>query len=440
MTKNLFHYQANLTSKELGTALASLVGVGPICGFSTAEIVIDTQQSLVNLTSVGGDLLKRYSSIQQGEYPIKNICITKDGIVYVSDQDTIQVPIVNSFDTSNTNTYNEVIVLAKHTRIEEPIDNPVVFEAYLNPSSSFSFKEYYNNSIKAFSDNFIIGEDLPENDGEYSFTSLEDKVRSLLTTHFDDSSIIIGVYGNDFSIVPYNSIWPTPINYTAYTDSLLKGGLSIFNEFFKGIGTNTLKGYMDAYSNKLADRLYKEIRLKILPAGTIILWSGTRETIPEGWQEYTPASGRYVMGNATNIRLGNTPILDDIGETFDDTGWSNFQINISANNLPRHYHALGVKGTRVKNEGEEDPMPASYSKSSGMPTGGSETEWNERGVNRTTGYILSSPNYTLSSMRDEDSILSQAGQGIQNKETLTLNMIPPTVSLIYIIKLPEVLE
>lgn len=434
MAKNLFHYQANLTSKDLGTALASLVGVGPVCGFSTPEIIIGSQL-LIRLTSAEGDLLKRYSSLQVGESPIKHICITRDGTIYANDQDIIEIPILNTL----TN-YSEVIVLAKHTRISEPIDNPVTLEAYLNPSNDFSFKTYFQKSVNAIPDDFVIGETLPTGSSEYSFTYLESKVKELLGTYFDDSTILIGVYGTDFSIVPYNSIWPTQVNYTAYLDSLLKGGLGVINQFFNGIGTNTLKGYMDAYGNKLADRLYKEIRLKILPAGTIILWSGTRDTIPEGWQEYTPASGRYVMGNATNIRLGNTPILKSVEETFDDTGWSNFQVSINAENLPKHYHALGVKGTQVRNEGEEDPMPASYSKSSGMPTGGSETEWIDRGVNRTTGYILSSPNYTLSNIRDEDSILGQAGQGIQNKETLTLNMIPPTVSLIYIIKLPENLE
>ena len=42
------------------------------------------------------------------------------------------------------------------------------------------------------------------------------------------------------------------------------------------------------------------------PTGTVILWTGTPETIPAGWIKYTPAEGRFIRGVPSGGEVGSS--------------------------------------------------------------------------------------------------------------------------------------
>jgi hypothetical protein len=69
-----------------------------------------------------------------------------------------------------------------------------------------------------------------------------------------------------------------------------------------------------------------------IPAGLIAAWSQAAATIPSGWQRFTPADGRMLVGDGTTFGVGYT-----VGQTI-GSSWSH------AHTAADHTHSLGAAG------------------------------------------------------------------------------------------------
>lgn len=92
-------------------------------------------------------------------------------------------------------------------------------------------------------------------------------------------------------------------------------------------------GKLDA-KNGLFNWPLDDLAQEILPAGTILIWSGVVADIPKGWQLCDGTNGtpdlraRFVMGGGGSINVGTTG------------GNLNFTLSLTESNLPAHTHSL----------------------------------------------------------------------------------------------------
>ena len=92
----------------------------------------------------------------------------------------------------------------------------------------------------------------------------------------------------------------------------------------------------------------------VVPIGSIMLWDDS--TPPNGWEVYTAAQGRFVMGYIPNgINIYNNPkqgnldwktVLENIKDTYDPAApghnVSAYTFYIGGTDLPLHQHAVAV--------------------------------------------------------------------------------------------------
>lgn len=225
--KTLFQYGSQLNSRDLNLALASLIGVGPICGFNEASI----QGNILKISSsenasisgiykhVMWDRVKsRFINQQEAggnQDPIYHGCIARDGYMYLDTLKDLQVLISN-----NKSVNHEVLLFAKHIAVSDPVDNPVTLVAYFNTSSDSFYSNYYLPQLSGNIDLLYNTEASGIN-----FQNLEDAAFKAIPENSltKEDSVLIGIYGTGFntgssiqerfSIVPYNGEFPVKLSY-----------------------------------------------------------------------------------------------------------------------------------------------------------------------------------------------------------------------------------
>lgn len=104
---------------------------------------------------------------------------------------------------------------------------------------------------------------------------------------------------------------------------------------------------------------------KVLPVGSIILWDGDGN-IPDGWQIYTAAQGRYVIGVSPTNGVGvieegvqNVLITTSKFKTAGSTGGAAY-VQLQSQNLPAHQHLMSVVKTKIGDNAFGSVAPVSW--------------------------------------------------------------------------------
>lgn len=234
--KTLFEYGSQLNSRDLNLALASLIGVGPICGFN--EVKIDGNLLKVLSTEIGQssgiyrhlfwDKVKSrfVNQLEDGGNiaQIQHACIARDGYMYIDDTPDLQIHIQNSKVVNN-----EVLLFAQHIAVSDPVDNPVNLVAYYNISTTSFYQNFYLPQLTGDLTLFYSNSGNPD----ISFKKLEDQAFVSIPSSnvVKENSVLIGIYGTgfngntntqeNFSIVPYNGEFPTKISYNVLVHQYL---------------------------------------------------------------------------------------------------------------------------------------------------------------------------------------------------------------------------
>lgn len=448
--KTYFKYEGIIKSKEAAEAIAAPSGLGPFCGFGSASI--NGNKLVVSPQGVSGSkyaniikdrIMARYmaKASEDGELPDINFgCISRDGYIFISDEQTLTIENIQGTQGST----EEVLLFAVHTTISEPVDNPVDFVAYWNESSE-SFYDLFKKSTDIYYP--ILEENRNPNvltndsysDYNMTFSNLLEMVETACPYYSNNknSVVLIGIYGKgtdamtkrneNFSIVPYQGKFQE-IPYTTATHSMMKESIKRTEQNNNGFpvvdesgNKLNIKQYIDAQLEALRKEFADSLSTANLPIGSIILWES--DVIPEGWAEYTKASGRIVIGyQAGGIQIGNEVMLQNVGDYYTPSN-GNFVINIKGDDLPKHRHALGVSnGTQDDANKWQNVRPQSFQNRETGLNGDHGRGTPTKGIQN--GAIVVSWNLLGESFINETSV-----------ETLTIEKLPPTITLRYIQKI-----
>lgn len=365
MNRIYFNYEEALKSKSLVEAISLENGFGPFCGFGSHTInnnSIEITPEPSNTLDVDkgfykamyADIHSRIVShrIHTGNIPYINFgCVSKDGYIFVSGESKISIPIEGSKGVNS-----DVIVIAIHTPIEEPVENPISFRAFWSQSAT-SFYEIYKKSLDI---NYPQLKDkrsfnTSEISLEYSFDKLESLVRSAIESlvKWSDSTMsLIGIYGvgNDmmnqgaqenYRIIPYNSQFPLN-TFNTIKESQIKDNLEVLK---KSIGTlpeayENLVAYIEALVKAKVETPNTTQVNQALPKGSIILWYGGQSNIPYGWELCDGGTSVNDPGFSKPNLMGKVVVGLSTGTTYNTPGATGGRetVELNENNLPSHRH------------------------------------------------------------------------------------------------------
>lgn len=450
--KTYFKYEGIIKSKEAAEAIAAPSGLGPFCGFGSANIngnqlVISPQGSTSNKYAnvIKDKILARYMTkvAEDGELPDINFgCISRDGYVFISDESSMTIE--NILGTQGST--EEVLLFAVHTVISEPVDNPVEFVAYWNESSQ-SFYDLYKKSVDVYypiadeKRTPSIMDDVYQNP-DISLNNLLSVVETACPYYKNNkrTSVLIGIYGNgtdamtkrneNFAIVPYQGKFQE-LPFTTATYSSIKESIKRTEQINTGFpitGTDgtrqNIKQYIDAEIEKVRKEFANSLSTANLPIGSIILWES--DVIPDGWAEYTKASGRMVLGyQAGGIQVGDDTLLQNVGDFYTPTS-GGYLIKIKGDDLPKHRHSVGLGRFAYDNDNEAH--------------GCTIRNYNLRdtSLNGQVGnYTTNAPGQIAQNGAVETSwnLIGESYTTEVTKDTLSLEKLPPTITLRYIQKI-----
>lgn len=409
--KVYFNYGSRISSKEISEAIGLIPGPGPICGFGSATIngsSLDIypygygDEGSANTDSydplryqIRDTIFSHRLSCREDADPTDynvNFCfINKDGILYRSGDQVLHLEIegVNSRETK------EVLLFAEHNYVEEAVQNQPILRAFWN-SSSFNFYDLYKKSLDNY---YPIARDLrkaniakdndPAYNGKITYKGLIDKVESICEIYRKNQKnmVFLGVYGEgfnsldnnkkeNFALIPYMGKFPSTVNYNQRIHSYLTESIQRLENFVGysevdsqlndlGKPFKSLAEYVEYLVNQKIKGIKTLIDGSVLAPGSIILFEG--ENIPAGWEEYSKAKGRIVVGYTEGgIRIdtpsGNTQELTTVGSIYNpDETYGTWSIKISGKDIPKHYHSVGLgKGRQEHGDERFNIMPANY--------------------------------------------------------------------------------
>lgn len=475
--KVYFNYGSRISSKEISEAIGLTPGPGPVCGFGSVAIngnSLDVypygygDEGSANINTfdplryqIRDRILSHRLSCKEDADPTDynvNFCfINKDGILYRSGAQVLHIDIegVNSGETK------EVLLFAEHNYVEEAVQNQPIIRAFWN-DSNFRFYDLYKRSTDTYypisisSRKATISKDNdPAYNGNITYKTLIDNVESACETYRRNQKnmVFLGVYGEgfdllnnnnleNFSIVPYNGIFPLEVRYNQNIHSYLTESIGRLENFvgYKYIDTkqdkdgnpfNNLAKYVE---NLIEDRI-KSIKdlidSSILAPGSIILFDG--ENIPIGWEDYSKASGRIVIGYkeggiplynpSTGIKSNELTTVGSVYNPLEEYG--TYSIKIKGSDLPKHFHGIGLKLGRQDNDQDAySVMACNYSdRSKGWNGDAPDHDYNPVGGVQD-GTVISSANLTVPIDYTSES----------SKDELILSKLPPSITLRYIRK------
>jgi hypothetical protein len=434
--KSFFDFMSEIKSSDLALAIGAPMGAGPFCGFGSA-VINEGQLNVYPYPTYTNDRANRikdrvvaHSFHQPNSTEGNKInfgCISRDSQIYINTDSVLQVPI-----QGEKSTFNEVFLFAVHTKVEDPIENPVNFVAYWN-NSSISFYRLHKESediyypLTSSSRTPVLSDHDVINDSKFTYEYLESAVRSCCPSYdtgYQTNMVLIGIYGTginaitgldeSFAIVPYNSVWPTQIPYNRTLHSAFMESIQSIESKLAGIN-QTVVEYMENELAKIKEEVAKQTAMALLPVGSIILWEG--ETIPNGWVEYTKAQGKYIMGyKEGGIQVSNKTVLGNVGDMYNPA--NPYHLILGPKDIPAHYHGVGLVGGKIGDNAKTRCQPSSYTdRDTGIngPYGGS--------VGLHEGTALTSRNFS-----DAENYQEEVSTEVK------LANIPPTVTLRYIQK------
>ena len=451
--KTYFKYEGIIKSKEAAEAIAAPSGLGPFCGFGSATI--NGNKLVVSPQGVAGSkyanvikdrITARYmaKASEDGELPDINFgCISRDGYVFISDEQTITIENIQGTQGST----EEVLLFAVHTTISEPVDNPVDFVAYWNESSE-SFYTLFKKSLDIY---YPIAEenrtpDIINNDvySDYDMTysNLLEMVETACPYYSNNktSVVLIGIYGKgtdamtkrneNFAIVPYQGKFQE-IPYTTAAQSMMKESVKRVEQVNSGFpvvdesgNKLSIKQYIDSQLEAIRKEFSESLSTANLPIGSIILWE--TDVIPDGWAEYTKASGRIIIGyQAGGIQIKDENFLQNVGDYYNPSK-GNYVITLTGDELPRHRHSVGLGRFKYENDNEA--------------TGYTIRNYNLRdtSLNGQVGQYGSNAPGQIAQQGAVETSWNLIGESYTNEvseSSIAIEKLPPTITLRYIQKI-----
>lgn len=488
--ETFFNYGDSLSSKRLCQTFGILGGVGPITGFGSAKIIDSgSKKMLVIFPYASGDensvsskeedvdpvryivrsrVNSHRTTSEMGEEPLHSL-IARDGTVLRVGQGTITIPIEGTDS-------REVFLFATHEHIPEKVDNPVTLRAIFN-NSSYDFYSMYKKSRNPYypsTDAQYLGSLSGNNDdrdpfltSENSYSYLDDVVAKACLEYHDNRSsmVLVGVYGTGedeinnrneyFAIVPYQGQGISEIPYSYAIHNYLIRAINRIEKFTftdlvltnpdTGDKFNTLTEWLSWSISKhikdfttRLDDLDSKIDKSILKPGSIILWD--QPTIPDGWEEYTLAGGRVVIGykpGGISIDQGsNLKILSNIGDVYDpEPSKGVYSVRISGKDIPKHRHSMGLTLMGGEKDWQQSyPVPVHFQDRNAAINGsdspsGYKSYHDTDGIyppRASKGAVLSSFNLTTDDTTSESTV-----------EMLEISKLIPSITLRYIRKKAE---
>lgn len=334
--KTYFDYEGIIKSKDAAEAIAAPIGIGPFCGFGSAVITNNAITISPNgeptspaYLAMKDRIVTRYmtKASDSGEGPEVNFgCIARDGMIFISDAATINIPNIEGSKGSN----EDVIVFAYHTPLEEPVQNPVQFRAFWNESNSFY--SLYKKSVDPLYPSAKESRNLSKinvlEDTELTYESLANRAMASVAQGLVDKSsmVLVGIYGQGinsmdntvekYSIVPYGGRFPQPVEYNTAIHGMQQSNVETLLRLLQGFPNFDIKAYIDEKLGNMAG--------SNIPRGLIAMWNGTQ--VPNGWalcngqivdDLQTPdLSGKFVVGwqsgNEDYNLIGNTGGQDKV--------------------------------------------------------------------------------------------------------------------------------
>lgn len=334
--KTYFDYEGIIKSKDAAEAIAAPIGIGPFCGFGSAVITNNAITISPNgeptspaYLAMKDRIVARYmtKASDSGEGPEVNFgCIARDGMIFISDAATINIPNIEGSKGSN----EDVIVFAYHTPLEEPVQNPVQFRAFWNESNSFY--SLYKKSVDPLYPSAKESRNLSKinvlEDTELTYESLANRAMASVAQGLVDKSsmVLVGIYGQGinsmdntvekYSIVPYGGRFPQPVEYNTAIHGMQQSNVETLLRLLQGFPNFDIKAYIDEKLGNMAG--------SNIPRGLIAMWNGTQ--VPNGWalcngqivdDLQTPdLSGKFVVGwqsgNEDYSLIGNTGGQDKV--------------------------------------------------------------------------------------------------------------------------------
>ena len=454
--KTYFNYNQVISSKEAAEAIAMVKGNGPIVGFGSATI--DSSSNEIKITTLPSENDPMYSlmlskrdrwNIVKGNessgLPQTNfVGITRDGYVFASDEEELTLSIQGS-----KGSYDEVLVFAYHTPVTDPIDNPVTFMAFWSESNS-SFYELYQKSIDPYYPlkNKVREINFNNNNGQggdINYENLISLVKEACTYYLTNSStlVLIGIYGTGsnavtevnnepFALVPYEGEFPNHMYYNMGIHNSLKQSIGRLEDII-GVNTSTSREGITTISDlmyQMKQEIMKEVRedimLATLPIGSIILWQG--DTIPEGWDEFTDAAGRVVVGFQTGgisvpndtSGTGVDTVMTSVGSLYNPID-GDYSSPLTYKDLPSHRHGIGVSVGGQDNSSDEKKTVVQ--------------NWEQRdsGLNGSYGYSGSTESIKNGGLYTSMNFVNNA-QGESGVTQWNAIKLPKAIALRYIIK------
>lgn len=454
--KTYFNYNQVISSKEAAEAIAMVKGNGPIVGFGSATI--DSSSNEIKITPLPSENDPMYNIMlgkkdrwnivkgnESSELPQTNfVGITRDGYVFASDEGEITLKIQGA-----KGSYDEVLVFAYHTPVTDPIENPVTFMAFWSESNR-SFYELYHKSIDPY---YPLKKEVREinfnnnsgQGGDINYENLMSSVKDACTYYLENSStlVLMGIYGTGsnavtgavnepFALVPYEGEFPNHLYYNVGIHNSLKQSIGRLEDIV-GANTSTSREGITTIADllyNLKQEIMKEVRSEItlatLPIGSIILWQG--DTIPEGWDEFTDAAGRVVVGfQSGGIKVPNDTagtgvdtVMTSVGSLYNPVD-GDYNSPLTYRDLPSHRHGIGVSVGGQDNSSDERKTVVQ--------------NWDQRdsGLNGSYGYSGSTESIRNGGLYTSPNFINDT-QG--ESETTQWNAIklPKAIALRYIIK------
>lgn len=317
--KTYFNYEQNIGSKSLVEAISTPKGIGPFCGFGGhslsqdgTQIIITAEPGPGSSVLADGPFYEKFHNIIKDRIAARNItksdgesaavnfgCISRDGYIFTSPETSMTLTIEGT-----KGIYNEVIVVAVHSPIEEAVENPVEFRAFWSQSAE-GFYDLYKRSLDpgypmAYDiRNYDVEEMDPTKNSELNFQALESRVSGALGSELWDSTqmCIIGIYGvgNDsmnsysvenFRIIPYESQFPMPIPNSTASQGLVKSILHKLLDLTSEVPSEytSIVDYLKSLMKPTSQSGGTTTVNNSMPKGSIVMWYGTQQTIPYGWE------------------------------------------------------------------------------------------------------------------------------------------------------------
>ena len=478
-SKVYFNYGSKISSKEVSEAIGLIPGPGPICGFGSANINGNNldiypfgygDTGSANITSfdplryqirdnIYSHKLSCKTDSDPTDYNVNFCFVNKDGILYRSGSQVLHTPIegVNNKET------REVLLFAEHNYVEEAVQNQPILRAFWNDSSE-RFYDLYKKSQDIYYPTArdkrkasIDSSKDPYSSGEVTYKSLIETVESVCEVYRTNQKnmVFLGVYGEgfdlmnnnkreDFAIIPYLGKYPATINYNQrihsyITESILRlenfiGYIKIDSSTKKdGSAFTSIVEYLEYLMDEKIKILREDINKLGLVQGSIILFDG--EVIPEGWEEYTKASGRVVIGyteggiNLDTSDDSNRRELTTVGSIFNPIpGNGIYTIKIEGKDLPYHCHGIGLHKGKQDNSSDRTKLVVCNYQDRDRSISGNWSHDDGKDYHLVNGIqegtVVTSPN--LTNPVDFTTVTT--------KNTMIIDKLPPCITLRYIRK------